>query len=73
MVEPLSTYKSYTKSSNRICIREKEQGLFFAEPEENFVPHTLVDKTERLKVNRMLGDKTKTNNFKFERLLKFKL
>ena len=73
MIKPLRTYKSYTKSSNRIGKGEKKEGLFFAEPEENFFPHTLVDKTERLKVNRMLVDKTKTNNFKFERLLKFKL
>ena len=50
MVEPLSTYKSYTKSSDRICIWEKEEGLFFAEPEEDLFSHTLVDETERLKI-----------------------
>ena len=49
MIEPLSTYETYTKPSDRICIGQKEEGLFFAEPEENFLSHTFVDKTERLK------------------------
>ena len=49
MIEPLSTYETNTKPSDRICIGEKEEGFFFAEPEENFLSHTFVDKTEGLK------------------------
>ena len=49
MIEPLGTNKSDAEPPNGIRVRQKEEGLFFAEPEEKLLSHALVHQTERLK------------------------